>query len=121
MVDRLRWYRRRKGLLRRDMADFAGIDRSTYIHYEEAGRDYYPVEKLQKIAQIPEADMVVLMDGYNLFLYRGQGRQIGKKRQALGMSLSQYACTLGIRKEKLVRRENNQVQISKAIWERYFR
>ena len=34
------------------MADYAGIDRSTYIHCEEAGRDFYPKEHMEKLARI---------------------------------------------------------------------
>ena len=43
-ADKLRWLRYQKGLRQRDVADYAGIDRSTYVHYEEAGRDFYPKE-----------------------------------------------------------------------------
>ena len=34
-ADKLRWLRYQKGLRQRDVADYAGIDRSTYVHYEE--------------------------------------------------------------------------------------
>ena len=44
--DKLRWYRYRCGLRQRDVADYAGIDRSTYSGYEEFVRDYYPIENL---------------------------------------------------------------------------
>ena len=44
--DRLRWHRYRCGLRQRDVADYAGIDRSTYSSYEEIGRDYYPIENM---------------------------------------------------------------------------
>ena len=44
--DWLRWYRYRCGLRQRDVADYAGIDRSTYSGYEEFVRDYYPIENL---------------------------------------------------------------------------
>lgn len=121
VADKLRWYRHRKALLQREVADFAGIDRSTYIHYEEAGRDYYLVDKLEKIAQILEVDMMELMDGYNLFLYHNQGRQIRAKREALGMTIVQYAKYLGVQAGKFRRWESNQVQVSKATWERYFK
>ena len=36
---KLRWLRYQKGLRQRDVADYAGIDRSTYVHYEEYGKD----------------------------------------------------------------------------------
>ena len=37
--DRLRWYRYQKGLLQRDVAEYVGMDRSTYSSYEEMERD----------------------------------------------------------------------------------
>ena len=52
IADKLRWYRYQKGLRQRDAADYAGINRSTYIHYEEAGRDFYPKEHMEKLARI---------------------------------------------------------------------
>ena len=52
IADKLRWYRYQKGLRQRDAADYASIDRSTYIHYEEAGRDFYPKEHMEKLARI---------------------------------------------------------------------
>lgn len=121
VADKLRWYRHRKALLQREVADFAGIDRSTYIHYEDASRDYYPPDKLEKIARILEVNMADLMDEYNLFLYHDQGRQIRDKRESLGMTIPQYARYLGVHSVKLRRWESNQVQISKTTWERYFK
>ncbi len=44
-------YRYRKALLQRDVADYLGIYRSTYTHYEEEGRDYYPIEHMEKLTQ----------------------------------------------------------------------
>ena len=120
-AEKLRWYRHQKGLLQRDVADYAGIDRSTYIHYEDASRDYYPVDKLSKIAKLLGVEITELMDEYNLFLYHDQGKQIRARRDALGMTIIQYAKYLGVQPGKLRRWENNQVQIFKSTWERYFK
>ena len=76
--DRLRWHRYRCGLLQRDVADFAGLDRSTYSSYEEIGRDYYPIEKMLRISELFSIPVTDLLDEYNLFLYNGQGEQINK-------------------------------------------
>ena len=46
IADKLRWYRYQHGLLQRDVADYAGLDRSTYSGYENTRRDYYPIEKM---------------------------------------------------------------------------
>jgi DNA-binding XRE family transcriptional regulator len=64
-ADKLRWYRYRKALLQRDVADYAGIDRSTYSSYEETGRDYYPIEKMELIAELLEVPVTELLDEFN--------------------------------------------------------
>ena len=118
---KLRWYRHRKALLQREVADSAGISRRTYIRFEEDGRDYYPPDKLEKIAQLLEVDLLELMDGYNLFLYHEQGKQIQARREALSMTELQYAEHLGVPLIKLRKWESNQVQIFKSTWEKYFK
>ena len=60
IADKLRWYRYQKGLRQRDAADYAGIDRSTYIHYEEAGRDFYPKEHMEKLAELFEVQKAAI-------------------------------------------------------------
>lgn len=51
-ADKLRWLRYQKGLRQRDVADCAGIDRSTYVHFEESGKDFYPPEHIERIARL---------------------------------------------------------------------
>ena len=75
-ADKLRWLRYQKGLRQRDVADYAGIYRSTYIHYEEYGKDFYSPKHMEKIAQLFEVPVERLLDDYNLFLRNGQGKQI---------------------------------------------
>lgn len=120
-ADKLRWYRYQKGLRQRDVADYAGIDRSTYIHYEEAGRDFYPKEHMEKLAELFEVPLEDLLDDYNLFLLRGQGAQIKAIRQRLGLTQKAYAAQLGVPLQKFKRWEQGSVQIFKSTWERYFK
>ena len=42
IADKLRWYRYRKALLQKDVADYIGIDPKTYSKYEEYGRRSIP-------------------------------------------------------------------------------
>ena len=121
IADKLRWYRYQKGLRQRDAADYAGIDRSTYIHYEEAGRDFYPKEHMEKLAELFEVPLEDLLDDYNLFLLRGQGAQIKAIRQRLGLTQKAYAAQLGVPLQKFKRWEQGNVQIFKSTWERYFK
>ena len=61
-ADKLRWLRYQKGLRQRDVANYAGIDRSTYVRYEEYGKDLYPPEHMEKIAQLFEVPVETLLD-----------------------------------------------------------
>ena len=120
-ADKLRWLRYQKGLRQRDVADYAGIDRSTYIHYEESGRDFYPKEHMEKLAELFEVPLEDLLDDYNLFLLRGQGEQIKAIRQRLGLTQKAYAAQLGVPLQKFKRWEQGSVQIFKSTWEKYFK
>jgi len=120
-ADKLRWYRYQKGLRQRDAADYAGIDRSTYIHYEEAGRDFYPKEHMEKLTELFEVPLEDLLDDYNLFLLRGQGAQIKAIRQRLGLTQKAYATQLGVPLQKFKRWEQGSAQIFKSTWEKYFK
>ena len=121
IADKLRWYRYQKGLRQRDVADYAGIDRSTYVHYEEYGKDLYPPEHMEKIAQLFEVPVDMLLDDYNLFLRNGQGKQIKAIRTKLGLTQREYADKLGVNLGSLKQWEQNRKQIFKSTWEKYFK
>ena len=120
-ADKLRWLRYQKGLRQRDVADYAGIDRSTYVHYEEYGKDLYPPEHMRRIAQLFEVPVDTLLDDYNLFLRNGQGNQIKAIRMKLGLTQKQYADKLGVSLGNLKHWEQNRKQIFKSTWEKYFK
>lgn len=120
-ADKLRWLRYHKGLRQRDVAVYIGMDRSTYVHYEEYGKDFYPIEHMEKIAQLFEVSVETLLDDYNLFLRKGQGEQIKAIRLKLGLTQKVYAEKLGVSLGNLKQWEQNRKQISKSTWERYFR
>jgi len=121
IADKLRYYRYRKALLQREVADYIGIDRSTYIHYEEYGRDYYPLDNMEKLAALFGVPVTELLDDFNMFLYNDQGKQIREKRVALNMTQREYADMLGVHVGNLKKREQNKVRIFKSTWERFFK
>ena len=115
--DKLRWYRYQKGLLQRDVAEYVGMDRSTYSSYEEMGRDYYPIDRMKKLAELFEVSLETLLDEYNLFLYNGQGKQIKAMRAARNMTQAEYARRLGVPIGNLKQWETDRVQIFKSTWQ----
>ena len=121
IADKLRRLRYQKGLRQRDVADYAGIYRSTYIHYEEYGKDFYSPKHMEKIAQLFEVPVETLLDDYNLFLRKGQGEQIKAIRTKLGLTQRQYADKLGVSLGNLKHWEQNRKQIFKSTWEKYFK
>ena len=121
VADKLKWHRYTNSLLQKDVAHKVGINRSTYVHYEESGRDYYPIEIMQKLAILYGVDVTELLDEFNMFLYNGQGEQIRQKRQTLNMTQSEYAKMLGVPLGTLKQWERNRVHIFKSTWEKYFK
>lgn len=120
-ADKLRWHRYRKAMLQREVADYIGVERSTYIHYETVGRDYYPIENMRKLAALFGVPVTELLDDFNKFLYYDQGKQIREKRMSLHMTQREYADKLGVSLCNLKKWETNRVRIFKSTWERYFR
>lgn len=120
-ADKLRYYRYQKGLLQRDVADFADIDRSTYNSYESSERDSFPLDKMALVAQLLEIDIADLLDEYNLFIYHGQGLQIRAKRKARGLTQFEFGKLYGVNKHTVTRWENDDVRIFKSTWEKLFK
>ena len=121
IADKLRWYRYRHALIQSEDADRIGVDQKTYMRYEEYGRDYYPIEHMQKLAGMYDVPVESLLDDYNLFLYHDQGRQIRKRRLSQKLTQKAYAANLGVSLDKLKSWEENRVRMFKSTWEKYFR
>ena len=115
------WYRYRKALLQREIAELIGIDRGTYIRYEEYGHDYYPIDHMEKLAELYGVPVTELLDDFNLFLYNDQGKQIREIRNRLGLSRKEYAKIIGVHPGSLKKWELNTVRIFKSTWEKYFK
>ena len=119
--DKLRWYRYRKALLQREVADYIGVDRSNYMSYEKIGRDYYPIRNRERLADLYGGPVVELLDEFNRFLYNDQGKQIREKRLKMQLTQRSYAARLGVPVGSLKSWEQNKVRIFKSTWEKYFR
>jgi len=120
VADKLRYYRRRKGLLQREVADCIGIERTTYSAYEEDGRDYYPIDVLEQLAELYQVGVGELLDEYNTFLRNGQARQIGALRSEMQLSQIDFANHFGVRKEQLKKWEQGKARMGKMFWKRIF-
>lgn len=112
---KLRYYRYQKSLLQRQVAAYAGISKSTYLHYENPEHGYYPLDKLFRIAALLEVDVELLLDDYNRFLMN-QGEQIRNIRERLGMSPQAFGKRLGVQAGTVRKWESGRVRMRKETW-----
>lgn len=116
VADKLRYYRHQKGLYQFDVADYLGIERSTYIDYENPDRDYYSAEVMEKLADLFCVDVYDLLDDYNKFLYDGQGRNIKELREKLNITQEELAKEMNVSLLKVKRWEQDEVRMFKFTW-----
>lgn len=119
--DKLRYYRHKKALRQKDVAEKTGIHRATYCAYEQEDRKIpYPFDKLSKIAELFDVEITDLLDEYNLFLYNGQGQQIMALRQSLGLTKKEFGKLYGFHVYTVNKWENDSIQILKSTWAKLF-
>ena len=118
VADKLRYYRHQKGLYQSDVADYLGLERSTYIDYENPDRDYYSAEVMEKLADLFCVDVYDLLDDYNKFLYDGQGRNIKELRKKLKITQEELARKMNVSLLKVKRWEQNKVRMFKYTWKK---
>lgn len=121
-ADKLRYYRHVRGLEQQEVAVYVGLRRGTYAGYETSGaRDYYPLDKLSALAELFGVPLGYLLDDYNTFLYKGQGRQVRALRESMGLSRREFADKFGVWITTVRDWETDSVRMTKQTWERLFR
>ena len=116
-AEKLRWLRCQRNLFQVEVANYAGLRRSTYVGYEEGVRDSYPMDKLAKIAALFGVPVDDLLDEYNDFLTR-QAEEVRVIRKGLGLSQEQFAEVLGVSESAVRRWESGRAKMTKGMWER---
>jgi len=120
VADKLRHNRLRKGLLQREVAEYLGIERTTYTAYEEDRRDYYPFSFLDNISSLFNINVHDLLDEYNAFLHNGQALQLKALREQMDLSQSDFATHFGVTKLQIKRWEKDEIRITKRFWQCIF-
>ena len=118
VADKLRYYRHKKGLWQADVADCIGIERSTYIEYENPDRYYYPAKVMEKLAELFDVDIYDLLDDYNKFLYEGQGENIRKLRLCLNITQAELAEKMSVTALHIRRWEKDEIRMHKSTWDK---
>ena len=119
--DRLRWCRHHLGLMQKEVAELIGISRGHYIDFEVGYVDYYPKEIVDKLAELYGVPVDDLLDDYNRFLYKGQGKMIREYRESLGLKKKPFARLMGISPNLLRAWEDHQKRMNINSWNKYFK
>lgn len=107
--------------MQKDVAKAVGINRSTYISYENPSHKNYQLSVLEKIADLYEVNITALLDDYNLFLFNGQGNQIKSTRKSLGLTQYHFGERFGVSTKTVRGWEKESIKISKKVWERIYK
>ena len=120
--DRLRWCRHHMGLMQKEVAEQIGISRGHYIDYEVGYVDYYPKEVVDRLADFYHIPVEDLLDEYNLFLYKGQGKMLKEcSREKMGLKKKPFARMLHVDPNTYRNWESDKKRMFKLTWEKYFR
>ena len=119
--ERIRWCRQKRGLMQKEVAELLGVSRTVYISYETGTAGYYPKEIVDKLAALFQIDVFDLLDDYNRFQYKGQGRAISQSRRLMGLSKKAYARMLGIDSGTLNNWEKDKKRMNRSSWEKLFK
>jgi len=98
VADKIKFVRLSSGKLQREVAESLGIDRSTYINYENGHiqEEYMNIEILQKISLFCGFEYDFCFNEYHLFIYNGAGKQIKEYRKIHNLTQKQLAKILGV-------------------------
>ena len=73
------------------------------------------------LAELFEVPLEYLLDDYNAFLYAGQGRQVQKLRETMGLSRREFAAQFGVWTTTVRDWETDTVRMTKQTWEKLFK
>ena len=121
MSERLRWHRHRLGLMQSEVAEQAGISSAVYADLETGACQTCPAGLADALAELFHVSPEELLDDYNLFLYRGQARQLWDYRERRGLSRKAFSRETGISESSVTAWEKGNKQISRKAWEKYFK
>lgn len=115
---RLRWCRHHIGLMQDEVVQKVGITSGQYKSMENGKIDFYDKSILDKLAELFNIKTDDLLDNYNRFLYKCQGKIIHNCRINLDLGISDFARYIGVTQRQVKMWETEQKRMSKRIFKR---
>lgn len=118
--DRLRWLRKSRGLLQKEVAEIAGVSRNVYVDLETGAAKRMPAQAADRLAAYYGVPATDLLDDYSRFLLRDPQTQLRRRRMESGLTREAFARQLGTSLINLERWETGKNTISYKCWEQCF-
>ena len=119
--DRLRWCRHHLGLMQREVAAIAGLNRSVYNNIECGTTQHIPLEAARRLAEYYGVSADDFIDEYSRFHLDGQVQRISAYRSRLKMKKKPFCKYTGIPLTSLREWEKGNKTVSYKCWEKYFK
>lgn len=116
--DRLRWLRYQAGLTQQEAAERAGVSREVYIRLETGDCERFPLDAMDKLAEVFGVPGGELLDGYNRFLAGNPAREIRGFRERAGLSPEKFGVLLGVGGDTVKKWEAGRSRIYRRNWEK---
>ena len=119
IYDVIKYYRIKKGYTIEELAKMVNVSRYTIMAIENK-KDYYCIKTLRKIFRVLdiEEDVIVKMDAYMRFLYKGGQAIVKDMRKRLGMTQHKFAEELGVSRSSVRDWESSKKELSRKSWEK---
>lgn len=119
--ERLRWHRYHKGLMQKEVAEKLGISRKSYTSLENGKIIHYEKQIVDKLAELYQISVKDLLDDYSYFLYCGQGKVLRDYCEKHNLGRNELADAVGVKTHHITMWEDEEIKISKKVWERRFK
>lgn len=119
--DRLRWCRHHLGLMQREVAAIAGLNRSVYNNIECGTTQHIPLEAARRLAEYYGVSADDFIDEYTRFHLDGQVQRISAYRSRLEMKKKPFCKYTGIPLTSLREWEKGNKTVSYKCWEKYYK
>lgn len=119
--ERLVWLRLLHGLFQKDAARICGMRKNLYSVYESGKMEAYDLDAMEKLARFYKVPVQDFLDDYNLFRWKGQGRQLLAYRDRNNLTQKELAGITGFSRNMIYRWEKNKCHMKKETWDTYIR
>jgi len=119
IYDVIKYYRVKQGYTIEELAKMVNVSRYTIMAIENR-KEYYCIKTLRRIFRVLgiEENVIVKMDAYMRFLYKGGQAIVKDMRKRLGMTQHKFVEELGVSRSSIRDWESGKKELSRKSWEK---